>query len=242
LQLNPKDNNGNCPLIIGLVDTPLQPLGSNINAFLEPAIHVAGTPQLAPTDLTHGTAMVETVLDAVQAKTHGNTSVKILPVDVFGNNQSTTTFDVANGITQAVNNGATILNLSLGSTGNSQVLQNVISQATQDGIPVFAAAGNQPVTTPTYPAAYPGVIAVTASDPSGGIASYANRGSFVQMMAPGDNVVSFDGSYYQVEGTSTSTAIVSGEAAGLADAAGDCPSQAVSLLRQSSTPVPAPAH
>jgi thermitase len=140
---------------------------------------------------------------------------------------------VANGAVTAVNNGANILNMSLGSTSDSPFLQNVINQITQQGIPVFAAAGNQPVTTPTYPAAYPGVIAVTASDQSGQIASYANRGSFVKMIAPGDNVVPFDGQNYLVEGTSTATAIASGMAAGLADSAGDCADQAVSLLQKS---------
>ena len=240
LQLNPKSNDGNCPLVIGLVDTPVQPLSSNLAPFIDPAIQVAGTSTIPATQLTHGTAMAETILRAVQAKTGGSTSVKILPVNVFGNSETTSTFDIANGVAQAVNGGASILNLSLGSTGNSQVLQNVIAQAVQQGIPIFAAAGNEPVTTPTYPAAYPGVTAVTASDPSGGIASYANRGSFVSMIAPGDNVVSFDGQNYLVEGTSTSTALVSGMAAGLADSTHECPDQVQSLLKKNSTTIPAP--
>jgi len=45
---------------------------------------------------------------------------------------------------------------------------------------------NEPVTTPTYPAAYPGVVAVTATDSTGQIASYANRGSFVDLAISGD--------------------------------------------------------
>lgn len=242
LQLNPKPNDGNCPLVIGLIDTPVQPLSSNVAQFLDPAIQVAGASSIPPTEITHGTAMAETILRAVQAKTGGSTSVKILPVNVFGDSESTSTFDIAQGVVQAINNGASMLNMSLGSTGNSQVLQNVIAQAVQQGIPIFAAAGNEPVTTPTYPAAYPGVTAVTASDPSGGIASYANRGSFVSLIAPGDNVVSFDGQNYLVEGTSTSTALVSGMAAGLADSTHECPDQVQSLLKQNVTPVTAPTQ
>src|SRR5581483_11302464 len=165
---------------------------------------------------------------------------KILPVNVFGNNETTTTFDIASGVQQAVNGGATMLNMSLGSTGDSQVLRNVIAQAAQLGIPIFAAAGNEPVTTPTYPAAYPGVTAVTASDPSGQLASYANRGSFVKMIAPGDNVVAYGGQNYLVEGTSTSTAIVSGMAAGLADSSHLCADQAPSLLKSATIQVAAP--
>ena len=68
-----------------------------------------------------------------------NTSVKILPVDVYGNNETTTTFDVANGIVQAVNNGADIINLSLGGTGDSSFLQSTINQVLSRGNSLWAA-------------------------------------------------------------------------------------------------------
>jgi hypothetical protein len=253
LKLNPVTNNGPCQLIIGLIDTPfsVQSLPPSYAPFVKTPISVVGPNQIPLTTLTHGIAMAETIVDGVAAKSSAGTpasspgglvigavgvkssSVQILPVDVYGNSETTTTFDVAHGIQTAIDNGATMLSMSLGSTGSSQVLQNVISQAAQLGIPMFAAAGNEPVTTPTYPAAYPGVIAVTASDPSGGIASYANRGSFVQMIAPGDNIVPFDGQNYLVEGTSTSTAIVAGMAAGMADTAHVCADQAAALLQKS---------
>ncbi len=245
-------------LVIGLIDTPfsVQSLPPSYAPFVKTPISVVGPDTIPATTLTHGIAMAETIVDAVAASSSGSTptsspggliipnvgngvkssSVRILPVDVYGNSESTTTFDVAHGIQTAIDNGATMLSMSLGSTGNSQVRQNVISHAAQLGIPMCAAAGNEPVTTPTYPAAYPGVVAVTASDPSGAIASYANRGSFVQMIAPGDNIIPFDGQNYLVEGTSTSTAIISGTAAGLADSAHACADQATALLQKSATP------
>jgi thermitase len=200
--------------------------------FVQNVIHDAGDYQVNPAQPTHGTAMLETAAQAIGKATGGTTSTKFLLVDVYGNNETTSTFDVAKGITDAINGGATSISASLGSTGNSQILQDVVSQAVQLGIPIFAAAGNEPVTTPTYPAAYPGVIAVTASDASGQIASYANRGSFVSMIAPGDNIIPFDGQSYLVEGTSTSTATVAGLGAGLADSAGDCAGQEQALLKQ----------
>jgi hypothetical protein len=236
LDLKPKANDGNCNLVVGLIDTPLQPLATNLSQFIQPAIHVAGDVQLDPGQLTHGTAMAETILDAINAKTGGSTSVKILPVDVYGNNEMTSTFDVANGIVQAVNNGANIINLSLGSTGDSTFLHNTIKAVAKQGIPLYAAAGNEPVTTPTYPAAYPEVVSVTASDRSGQIAPYANRGSFIDMMVNGDNVVGYNGLSYLVQGTSTSTAFASGMAAGLADSAHACADQAQSLLQKSLKP------
>jgi thermitase len=105
--------------------------------------------------------------------------------------------------------------LSLGGTADSAVLDNVIQQALAQGVMVFAAAGNQPVNTPTYPAAIPGVNAVTALGSPGELASYANYGSFVDMALPGTSVVYFGNQAYMVQGTSASTAYATGVAAGV---------------------------
>ncbi len=174
--------------------------------------------------------MAETVLRSIATMTQGSSSVQILPVDVYGPNASTTTFDVANGIAQAVNNGATVINLSLGSSGDSPILDSVIQDASSKNIAFIAAAGNQPVTTPFYPAAYPGVLAVTAVD-QGQLASYANRGSFISLGAPGTSVVYFGNQAYVVTGTSASAAFISGSAAGYMDNTHNGISQMQTFLR-----------
>ena len=78
-------------------------------------------------------------------------------MDVYGANRETTTWNVALGIVAAVNNGANLINLSLGSPVNSPVLQDLVASVAARGIVLFAAAGNEPVSTPFYPAAYPEV-------------------------------------------------------------------------------------
>jgi hypothetical protein len=158
-------------------------------------------------------------------------SLQILPVDIYGQNPSTTTFNVANGIVVAVNNGANILSLSLGSEGNSQFLASLIQEVRQKNILIFAAAGNQPVATPVYPAAYPAVIAVTSAQAQGTIAPYANRGSFVDVILPGATVVAFNGQNYYVNGTSVSTALASGMMAGLAEKSRRPPAQLEQTFR-----------
>ena len=105
--------------------------------------------------------MFETLLRGL-ALNDKESGVKILPVDVYGNSPTTTTFDVASGIYQAINAGATVINLSLGSSGDSEFLHNVIKSGAAQGVLFFAAAGNEPTTAPSYPAAYPEVMAVTA--------------------------------------------------------------------------------
>ena len=133
--------------------------------------------------------------------------------------------------------GATILNMSLGSSADSQILSSIIAQAQAKGVIVFAAAGNQPVNTPTYPAAISGVNAVTALGAPGQIASYANYGSFVNMALPGASVVYLNSQSYIVQGTSPATAYASGVAAGYKGINCDSWSQIQTLMQQK-FPVP----
>jgi hypothetical protein len=228
LQLKPPPSDGR--IIVGLVDTALQPLGNGLDSFLLKAISVAGDAQLDPSSPSHGTSMAETILRSLAAMTKGSSSVQILPVDVYGPNASTTTFDVGGGIARAVNGGANPINLSLGSAGDSPFLDSIIQDASSKNIVFIAAAGNTPVTTAFYPAAYSGVMAVTAID-QGQLASYANRGSFVSLGAPGTSVVYFNNQPYYVMGTSASAAFISGIAAGYMDTTHNSVSQMQAFLR-----------
>lgn len=230
LALNPPSPDGR--VIVGLIDTSLQSLPADLQQFVLNQISVAG--DALPSDVpTHGTSMAETLLRALQLATGGQTSVQILPVDVYGPNATTTTFDVAAGIIRAVNGGADILNLSLGSDTGSTFLHGVITDVTSRQIPIFGAAGNTPVTTPFYPAAYPEVIAVTASSGQGQLAGYANYGTFVDMIAPGNSVVYYNGQAWLVTGTSAASAYAAGLAAGFADTRNLTPVSAANAVRTS---------
>jgi hypothetical protein len=211
LQLNPPGSSGK--VIVGLIDTTVQPLDGSLEKFLLQQLSVAGDASASSGDLTHGTAMAETILRAMGIAGQGATSAQILPVDVYGSSATTTSWNVALGIQAAVNGGATVLNLSLGSSGDSSILDTMVQQALNDGIQIFAAAGNQPVATPTYPAAIPGVIAVTAAQ-NGQLASYADYGSFVDLAATGNSVVYLNNQPWLVQGTSVSSAYMTGLAAG----------------------------
>src|SRR4029079_24898 len=137
----------------------------------------------------------------------------------------------ANGVYTAVAAGASVVNLSLGGAGDSPFLASLIHSAHDQGVLFMGAAGNQPTTDATFPAAYPDVVAFTAGDKSGNIAPYANRGSFVDVIAPGVSLVDYQGQSYMVRGTSAATAYVSGAAAGYR-ANGSTPSNVETYLRQ----------
>jgi hypothetical protein len=211
LTLNPSGDSGQ--VIVGLIDTSVQSLDASLAQFLLKQLSVTGDAATSSSDPTHGTAMAETILRALAAASDGSTSVQILPVNVYGSGESTTSWDVALGIQLAVDNGATVLNLSLGGAGDSSVLDSIIQQAIAAGIPVFAAAGNGSTSAATYPAAVTGVIAVTATDGTQ-LASYANYGSYVDLALSGTSIIYLNGVAYLVQGTSVSTAYASGVAAG----------------------------
>jgi hypothetical protein len=214
LRLNPPDSSGR--VIVGLIDTAVQPLGNDLDKFLLKSLSVAGDAHPDPNSPTHGTSMFENMLRAAAAVSGGSSAMQIVSVDVYGANPTTSTFDVAAGMVQAVNNGANLINLSLGSPGESPFLHDLIQQLARRQIPVFAAAGNNASPEAFYPAAYPETVSVTAGS-KGQLAPYANYGSFINLMAPGSGVVYFGSSAYLVNGTSTATAFMSATAAATAD-------------------------
>jgi serine protease len=125
----------------------------------------------------------------------------LIVVRVFppGQNQGAALSDVANGIVWAAQHGAKVINLSLGATGGAYpvTLCNAVQTAISTyGVVVVAAAGNgypegTPVSTPTYPAACPGVVGVAATDSTDVPGTFSNYGSpDVFVSAPGVSVVS----------------------------------------------------
>jgi hypothetical protein len=234
--------------IVGLVDTSVDP-PDQFKAYMLNPINVTGQTD-TPTDTpSHGTGMLETMLQAMA----GDPS-KILPVDVYGSGESTSTYDVMEGILAAVNAGANPINLSLGGTGDSTMLGSLIQEASQKGIVFVAAAGNTPGEGDVYPAAYPGVISVTASTQTltgpitsgsanvgGGqpqLASYANDFPGTAVIAPGTSMVQWNGQTWVIEGTSPATAGTTGTIADLVNQDHLTLSQAVAQVMKAS---PAPS-
>lgn len=197
--------------VIGLVDTAAYPPGA-FQAYALNGINVTGDSDPPDANPTHGTDMFETMVEAM-----ANDPSKILPVDVYGSGESTTTYEVMEGIVAAVNAGANPINLSLGGTGDSTLMGDLLQEAIQKGIVFIAATGNVPGEGEVYPAGYPGVYSVTAStatvtgpgmQPSAGgeLASYANDPANTMAMAPGTSYIQWNNGMWIVEGTSVSTA------------------------------------
>ena len=139
-------------------------------------------------DVGHGTA----VAGLVAARASDGASIaslgwdtKVMPVKA-GGADGPSTADTVEGLRWAVDRGARVVNLSLGSCNSSQLEQDAMTYAESRGVLVVAAAGNcGPGAAPDYPAAYASVLAVGATGFTGEVAPYSNRGSYVDLVAPG---------------------------------------------------------
>ena len=198
---------------IGLIDSAVQKTGAAYDALMLPTINMAGEPAPSSEAPAHGTGMAQAILQAISKK-QSKTEWRIQPYNVYGPNTTANTFDVANAVSRAISDGANPINMSLGTAGDSEFLHRVIQSGHKQGVVFLGAAGNEPTTAPTYPGAYSEVIAVSAIGTDGNIAPYANRGSFVDILAPGQVRVTYNGQTWVTSGTSVSTALVTGIAAG----------------------------
>ncbi len=139
----------------------------------------------------------------------------LMNVKVAEDNGSVDPATVAKGIMWAVDNGANVVNISLTITKPSSTLENAVNYAWDKGAVIIAAAGNNFSSTPAYPAAYPNVIAVAATDKDDRLPRWSNRGDWVSLAAPGVDIYSTlpGDDYGYRSGTSQAAALVSGEAA-----------------------------
>lgn len=221
-------------LIIGLIDTAVQPMDPSHEAFILSRESIAGPASQDPS-LAHGTSMFSNLMKAAEAtagKPGGQAHFGVVAVDVYGPHDNTSAFDVALGIQRAVERKANVINLSLSGDTDAPYLRQMIAAYRQQGVLFLAAAGNEPVTDPRFPAAYPEVIAVTAGNAQGQLAPYANHGAFVDLMLPGTGIVPFQGDLWRVNGTSTATAHASGVAGALWNPSVGSAANLESLLRK----------
>ena len=166
---------------------------------------------------------------------------RIMPLRAMDSEGRGTTFGVAKAIRYAIRNDADVVNLSLGSSRETELLEDLIGDDDDDaGRTVFvAAAGNDNDTRQQFPAAEEGAISVTSAGADGTRSGFANYGAWISIAAPGDDIHSpFPVSGYAAwSGTSMATPFVAAQAALIRGAIPSAGSGCVaSIIRQTARP------
>lgn len=193
-------------------------------------------------DNGHGTHVTGTI--AALGKDGGVIGVApaadVYAVKVLDSNGNGSYDDVIAGMQWAVENHMQVASLSLGADKGNDSLAAAVAAMAKAGVVLVAAAGNSGGAV-SYPAAYPGVVAVAAMDSNNQVASFSSRGPQVSVIAPGVAIKStyMGGGYQTMDGTSMATPHVSGLAA-LAIAAKrlSAPDAVLSALKAAAVPLP----
>lgn len=231
----------NSSVLVAIVDTGIDQNHSDLNGKIAKNKNCTSS-RTVDDRYGHGTH----VAGIAAAVTNNNLGVaatgynaRLLNAKGLGDNGSGYYSWIANCIIWSADNGASVINLSLGGSSSSQTLLDAVNYAWSKGVVVVAAAGNSGVSTPSYPAYYDNAIAVAATDSNDQKASWSNYGSWVDVAAPGVSILSTVPNhrnslgvynYAYLSGTSMAAPFVAGLAALLQASSGITNQQVVSAI------------
>ena len=203
---------GSSSVIVAMIDSGIDGTHPDLAANLVPGYNfLAGNTNTSDT-MGHGTTTAG-VVGAVGNNGIGmagvNWKVSLMPLVVVDSTGYASYSNIASAITYAADHGARIVNISIGGTSSSSVLQSAVNYAWSKGTVVFASAGNGGVNAPYYPAGCQYVVAVGATDSNNTWAGFSNYGNFLSVVAPGVGVWTTyaGGGYGGASGTSYSSPI-----------------------------------
>lgn len=149
----------------------------------------------------HGTAVADLILQIAPA-------ADLYSWRVANDQGQSNSFLLAQGILAAVDAGVDVINISMGSYGNSAILRDAVETALEAKVLIYASGGNEGYEQLAYPAAYEGVVGVGAVDANGSYLNFSNTGN-VTMTAPGLDLVTAwtGGQSVYFTGTSASSPI-----------------------------------
>ena len=183
----------------------------------------------------HGTAVASVIFSNNPYAPGVAPSATPLSVRIADDKGTSNSFLIAQGIIAAVDAGADIINISLGGSGQSSLVDKALAYAQERGVIVVASSGNSGTEGVMQPAASPGVIAVGAVDAKNQSMNFSTSGNEVAISSPGYGVnVAYPGDLAaRVSGTSFSSPIVAGVIAAVASSSGSptmSPQQSSSLV------------
>ncbi|HZG84672.1 S8 family peptidase [Paenibacillus sp.] len=209
---------GNAEVVVGVIDTGVALSHPDLKEHIVEGYNVVEPASPPEDDVGHGThvaGVVSALTDNGQGVAGMTWYNKIMPVKVLDSTGMGSTYSVAEGIIWATDHGAKVINMSLGNYASAEFLHDAIRYAFDRDVVLIAATGNDNTSDPGFPAAYPEVFAVSATNQDREKATFSNYGDYVDVVAPGENIASTytDNQYAALSGTSMASPHVAALAA-----------------------------
>ena len=206
-------------VVVAVVDTGVscrhEDLAANVVTGYDAITGATGCPEDLHGHGTHTAGIVAAVANNGRGGAGVAWGARISPVRVLDPNGGGEDSDVAAGMIWAAGHGAAVMNMSLGGEWDSPSLRAASAYVIGRGVVLVAAAGNEGSSRLFYPAAYPGVISVGATNSSDRRTDWSNWGGWITMGAPGETILStiVGGGFGSMSGTSMAAPVVAGVAA-----------------------------
>ncbi|MEI2577382.1 DUF5942 domain-containing protein [Scytonema sp. PRP1] len=175
-------------ITVAVIDTGITRVRDLVETEFVPGYDFVNDRVEADDDNGHGTHVAGTIAQSTN-NSYGVAGIayeaKLMPLKVLSDYGGGTVADIAEAIKFAADNGADVINMSLGGGGESHLMKDAIEYAHRKGVVIIGAAGNENQNSASYPARYPYVIGVSALGPDGERAPYSNFGAGVDISAPG---------------------------------------------------------
>ncbi|MDX2245046.1 MAG: S8 family peptidase [Leptolyngbyaceae cyanobacterium bins.302] len=241
---------------VAVIDTGISPVPDLENTKFAAGYDFVNDQADAQDDNGHGTHVAGTIAQSTN-NSFGVAGIAyeatLMPLKVLSAEGGGTVADIAEAIRFAADNGADVINMSLGGGGESSIMKEAIAYAHSKNVVVVAAAGNSGRNAAEYPARYPYVIGVSALDAAGNKTPYSNYGAGIDVSAPGGlitgedraggilqntvNPMTGESVFEAYQGTSMASPHVAGVAALVKAMGVDNPDEVEDAIKQSAFPV-----
>lgn len=214
-------NQGSSDVVIAIVDTGVDLEHPDLKGKLLTGYNAIAPGTDPKDDSRHGTH-VAGIASAIGNNSVGISGIapkcKILPVKVLGNGSGSIA-TIADGLIWVANNGADVVNMSLGTYTEEKTLGEAVKYALSKNVVCIATMGNDNIERRRFPAGFTGMIAVGSTDENDKKSTFSNFGNWITVSAPGTNILSTlptymsPSGYGRLSGTSMAAPLVTGLAA-----------------------------